>query len=661
MIETTMMAHRFCLLIVLLIFMLSGCSTPPETTIETNGPLTEAPAPAPFTDSDIIPIGTSPTLGPDTALVTVVVFTDLQCPFCKRGADTMTQLLEKYPADVRVVLKHMPLPMHAQAREAAYAVVAAAEQGKAWEMHDLLFENQREMRSHAGDMRRWTTQLAESIGLDRVKFQASLDDVNTALAVEGDVLTAKDLGVRGTPHFFVNGERISGAQPIVKFEQVIDEQLAIARALIEEGTNRQDIYREAVALNHMPPEPKPTARAPKAASVAYVPVDANDPVLGNAKDPLVTIVAFSDFQCPFCKKVTPTIAQLEDAYGDKIRVVFKQLPLAFHREAKPAARAALAAHAQGKFWEMHDLLFERQAEFRDHSDDFEAFATGLANELNLDVAKFKKAYHSESVEAQIERDIALAAKVGSRGTPYFWINGVNLRGAQPFAAFKIAVDAQIEQAQKIKAEQKLSGDALYEAAVKYNKENIAAPEPAKAPAADVIDLKDLALGDAPVMGPEDAPVTVVMFSDFECPYCKRGHAHLTQAMAKYDGQVKVAFKHYPLPFHRNAKAAAKAALAAGEQGKFWEMHDLIFSDQQSLRQSEIYREYAEQLGLDLEKFEADLSSPAYDTIIEKDMAQGANIGVRGTPAFFINGRRFLGAQPVENFEAAIEKALEEAK
>src|SRR5262249_44764470 len=148
----------------------------------------------------------------------------------------------------------------------------------------------------------------------------------------------------------------------------------------------------------------------------------------------VTIIQFSDFQCPFCSRVEPTISELEKAYGKDLRVIWKNNPLPFHDKAMPAAEAAMAAGEQGKFWEMHDKMFADQA----HLD--EATFTKYAEELKLNMGKFKAALAAHKATAGIKEDQALAEKLGARGTPSFFINGRPLRGAQPVQAFKTVID-----------------------------------------------------------------------------------------------------------------------------------------------------------------------------------------------------------------------------
>jgi hypothetical protein len=150
---------------------------------------------------------------------------------------------------------------------------------------------------------------------------------------------------------------------------------------------------------------------------------------------------------------------------------------------------------------------------------------------------------------------------------------------------------------------------------------------------------DLDVAGLPVRGAPMAPVLIVEFSDFECPYCGSAAPMLERILREFDGRVKLVFKNYPLDQHPRAMPAARAAVAAGKQGKFWEMHDLLFGNQQSL-EDEDFERYAVQLGLDLPRFQADMASPDTQARIDADKAEGRRVRLEGTPTMFINGRRF---------------------
>jgi protein-disulfide isomerase len=168
------------------------------------------------------------------------------------------------------------------------------------------------------------------------------------------------------------------------------------------------------------------------------------------------------------------------------------------------------------------------------------------------------------------------------------------------------------------------------------------------------------IGDSPVKGPQDAKITIVEFSEFQCPFCKRGASNMEEVAKAYPGQVKFAFKHFPLPFHAQAKGAAAAAIAAKNQGKFWEMHDKLFENQQALG-DELYVKLAAELGLNIDKFKSDMADPKTQQIIDADQGMGEKLGIRGTPGYFVNGVQVTGAVPVEQFKPIIDRWLQQSK
>lgn len=173
-----------------------------------------------------------------------------------------------------------------------------------------------------------------------------------------------------------------------------------------------------------------------------VKIDAgNSPVKG-PKDAKITIIEFSDFQCPFCKRGKDTMEEVMKAYPNDVKLVFKQMPLDFHKMAKPAALAALAAAKQGKFWEMHDKFFDNQGEL---SSKGEEYIVQVAKEIGLNIDKFNADRKSKEIEDEVAADVALAGKNGINGTPGFFVNGVAVRGAYPYDHFKGIIDRWLEQ------------------------------------------------------------------------------------------------------------------------------------------------------------------------------------------------------------------------
>lgn len=162
--------------------------------------------------------------------------------------------------------------------------------------------------------------------------------------------------------------------------------------------------------------------------------------------------------------------------------------------------------------------------------------------------------------------------------------------------------------------------------------------------------------DDPFIGPEDAPITIVQFAEFQCPYCGRAKEVIDQLMEKYPGKIKMVHRDFPLSFHDRAIPAAVAANCAGEQEKYWPMYELLMSNQRALTDAD-FTSYATKIGLDLEKWTACRADPKQEAEVQADFEDGSEAGVQGTPAFFVNGIFLNGAVPLEKFTAIIDQEL----
>ncbi|MCZ7678693.1 MAG: thioredoxin domain-containing protein [Sandaracinaceae bacterium] len=616
----------------------------------------------------------APQRGPDDALVTIVMWSDYQCPFCSRVEPTLTQLVQEFGNDLRVVWRDNALPFHQNAMPAAEAAREAYAQGgdqKFWQMHDLLFENQQALAR--ADLERY----AQQAGLNMDRFRAALDNHTHQAAIQADMNAANALGARGTPAFFINGRQLMGAQPIAEFQRVVREELTAARRMVESGTPRNRVYAALMRSARTAPAPEPAAAQqqpqqprpqPDPAAIYRVPVG-DSPFEGPA-DALVTIVAFSEFQCPFCSRVLPTMEQLRERYGNDVRVVFKHNPLPFHPNAMPAAQAAVEVFTQGgaeKFWRYHDVLFENQQNLT--RENLEAWAQALGG---INMARFRAALDNNTHQNRVQQDQQLAQQLGASGTPSFFINGRNLRGAQPFEAFQRVVDEELARARQLVA----SGTPraqVYEAATRDGHTSPqmiqppagAAPAQPAAPAEPPPDqVYQIAVPrNAPSRGPASAQVTIQLFSDFQCPFCGRVGPTVDQIVERYGNRVRIVWRNYPLPFHQNAMPAAEAAMEVFAQGgseKFWRFHDVLFENQQNLTRENL-EQWAQALGgINMTRFRAALDNHTHQAAIQAEMNAVQEAGARiGTPSFFINGRLLQGAQPFPAFEAAINRALEE--
>jgi protein-disulfide isomerase len=310
-----------------------------------------------------------------------------------------------------------------------------------------------------------------------------------------------------------------------------------------------------------------------------------------------------------------------------VRLIFKHAPAASNPNALLAHEAALAAGAQGKFWEMHDLLFENQAKLQP------ADLLEYAKVLGLDLPAFQQALDRHTYRPIIERDLAEAKALGVTTTPTFFINGRRLVGPQGYASLGAVIEtvlAGIPASQRVREEIVASGPA-----------------------------QQINLEHAPAKGPATAPVSLVEFSDFECPFCAQAAPIVKQLVAAYPTQVRFTFKHYPLPMHKESPLAHEAALAAREQGKFWEMDDLLFASQDKLGRDDLIAK-AKQLNLDIPRFTTDLDSHRFKSQVDADRQEGNRLGVDGTPFFFINGHAISGALDLSEFKKLVDAAIKES-
>jgi protein-disulfide isomerase len=254
--------------------------------------------------------------------------------------------------------------------------------------------------------------------------------------IEADQDLADEVDAQGTPYFFINGRGLVGARPLSELRAVIDEELARAKALVDQGTPREKVYEVLLANARPPPTvARAVVDAPTAQSPSRGPQSAK-----------VTLQLWSDFQCPFCLRVMPTLDRLEHAFPDQIRVVWRNNPLAMHPDAELAAEAALEAFAQRGnpgFWAMAALLFQ-------HQDD----AGGLqrpaldayARKLGLDLGRFSRSLDAHTHRADIDADRAAAVHANLSVTPTVVINGLVLGGAQPYVRFRKLVTRALAEA-----------------------------------------------------------------------------------------------------------------------------------------------------------------------------------------------------------------------
>jgi len=383
-------------------------------------------------------------------------------------------------------------------------------------------------------------------------------------------------------------------------------------------------------------------------------VEVGTSVFTGPQDAPVTIINFSDFQCPFSKRSVDLVEKLMKEYDGKIRYVFKHFPLGFHKLAKPAALASIAAHKQGKFWQYYSKLFE------DIKKIDEENIVKWASDLGLDMEKFNEDRNSEEAGRILQNDIELGTQFGVRGTPTLFINGRRIVGANN-VKIREMLASRIAEGEKIKAKgvKDVYGRIVENGLTKY-------VPPKRDPGKVPTDVFKVEIPEhSPVWSGKDAVITMVLFDDFECPFCSRLHKTYEQIKKEYGDNIRIAFINLPLRFHKKAVPAAIAAMAAHKQDKFWEMYDRLFEKQKEWKKAGDLNDWlekeAESIGLDMEKFKNDFESKQIRNIIEKDKAIAESMGIRGTPATFINGRFVNGALPFETFKSVIDEELKKVE
>lgn len=566
--------------------------------------------------------------GNPSAPVVIEEFSDFQCPFCARfAAQTMPSLDENQIAAGEALLVYYDFPLesiHPQAFAAANAARCAGDQGAAayWNMHDLLYDGPQQ----------WSVSnpnpafigFAEELNLDIGEFTSCVESSQHGDKIQADIDAALARGVRSTPSFFLNGESLVGAQPVQIFDQAI--------ATIMSGESLAVAEEQSPPSNDAPPlEPPRVAPTPAAINVENI-----AGVLGDVDAP-VTIVEFSDYQCPFCQRhvqeTMPAIMSDMIETG-QVRYVFKDLPLdGLHPEARAAAQAARCAGEQDAYWKMHDALFEKQQEWSGQGPAANDIFLSLAADLTLDEDAFSACIEEERYADAIQDNVEEARSLGATATPYFFIDGLPIPGAQSFDLFSYAVGL---------AEEGTLAEAY------------GSGEP------DVSESYSV--------GDPNAPVTIIEYTDYQCPFCSRHFTNTYSEIKKNfidTGQVYYIFKDFPLTnIHPQAVIAAEAARCAGDQDAYVEMHEILFNTQGQWQgrsdAADLFSGYATELGLDAGTFDTCLASGQHEAAVYADLEEGSSLGVTGTPAFFINGHSMSGAQPYPIFEQAINQFLTES-
>ena len=382
-----------------------------------------------------VPIDRAPMRGPADAPITIVELSDFSCPFCVRAQRTLAELMRLYPGRIRLVYRHNLLDPE-DGTLAAEASMAAASQGAFWPMHDRIFA--------AGGVvtRSQLEGFARELGLDMTRFRGDLDDRRLLGRVRADAEMSQRLGLASTPVFFVNGRLVKGARSLGVFVAVVEQELARVKTLLARGVSPRRLYSAIMASAIDPAEAPANAQAGgdepdydhgfaglETAGMYRVGPGLPGHAVGPA-DALVTVVVFTDFECPYCAKLAPVLSAMRADYPDDVRIVIRHLPLRMHPNAQLAAEALAAAAAQSKMWPMHERMFSQP-------ENLElANLLRHAEAIGLDLAAFRAALDTRKYLDSVAGDAVRARSMGVTGTPTLFINGTPVRGVAPYPTMK---------------------------------------------------------------------------------------------------------------------------------------------------------------------------------------------------------------------------------
>ena len=418
------------------------------------------------------------------------------------------------------------------------------------------------------------------------------------------------------------------------------QTFALATVMLANCSSKGDINGEPARGQDLAPTTQVAPEGAASAARFAVPVDGL-PTMG-ARDALVTLVEFTDYDCVYCARAEHTVNALREKYGKDLRVVVAEHPLPMHTHAREAALAALAMDPRN-FEAFHKRLFANPN--ARSSTEFVQFAIAAGDSQSA----FEQAVAGSAPKSALARAELLASTLHVDGTPIFFVNGRKIGGAQPLATFDTVIAEELAYANTMMA-RGVRRDRVYDAFVDEARKNPAPFEEPKAPA--IVWMPEAAkVGGANLLGAATAPLTITLFTDFECPFCQKLDVRLRELIEKRK-DVRVVLRHKPLPMHPNARLAAKAAIAAESFGKLEPYAAKLFAHRDALSRDALLT-YAQELGMSGAAFAQALDSDATEARLLADEAVAKQLNVRATPTSFVGARRIEGAQSSALFEEAL--------
>ena len=487
----------------------------------------------------------SPWLGPRTAPVTIVVFSDFQCPYSAKAHPDLKRFVTELPDQVRLVFRHYPLPGHRYAQQASEAAALAQDQGKFWEYHDLLFANQDKIESQ--DL----YEYARRLDLDMSLFEQGMETRKHKARILADLESGERYGVRGTPAIYINGKprRTRTVRYFAELMPFVQEELNGA------ANNRR------------------SSRAPERGVLAEV-----------------AGVRITEADLP-----RNELYRLEEA--------LYYLKLEQTKELLEKRLMYLEAESRGI---SVDSLYRADIgsipAIREVETQYEVFQGYVANNPRL-------------------------MRLGERDRDAEILRLLEIQ-LDPTLTFKEQVFRKLTGIVQQLTIERLKPVLVAKLTRKYGAHiQIDAPEP--------LTYEIDTIG-RPSLGPENAPITIVMFSDFECPYSKNVMPTIHEVLERFPEDVRLVFRHFPLRIHKRAQLAHEASECAREQGKFWQYHDLVFANEDALAENDL-KKHAADLGMDVLRFNNCLETRRFENKVRRDVRDARTYHVTATPSFYVNG------------------------
>lgn len=414
------------------------------------------------------------------------------------------------------------------------------------------------------------------------------------------------------------------------------------------------------------PEPEPPASAdpptPAAPSAAGeprpfvhggdppLPLTAAQPAFGRP-DAVAHLLVFGDLHCQHTRRFLASIDKLLLAFPDDLQIVWRHRPLTAHAGARTSAELAqglFRARGSGAFAGLLRSIGRHPGPL-----GAEEFLRVLAAQ-QVSESERRRLGDEPRAKAEVAEDLRLAGQMGVRATPTFYLNGSRIEGFLDHRSLESLIRAEVRASRALLGTG-VRPSELYAARTRKNLIGIGS---------DVSARTCPPIGRAPVRGSNSALVTLVVYSEFQCSYCKQLHTTLEDIIAKRGGDVRIAFKHFPLPNHPHARKASELTIEArrqkGDPG-FWAVHDLLFEAQAELGTSDVWERLASRAGLDTARALGALGRGDHSRVVQDDVREGDELAVKGTPTTFINGRRLEGARTAAELARVVDEEVDWAR